>query len=85
MVQIIRMKEIHSVTVAKGVVDNISSGRKVFKFLKSIDEVKSFVELIKKEKKDKYVFIFTLFARVCGFFYYLIDNVLWFVNMGMLR
>lgn len=40
------MKEIHSVVVAKGVVDNISSGRKVFKFLKSVDEVKGIVNII---------------------------------------
>ena len=79
------MKEIHSVLVAKGVVDNISSGRKVFKFLKSVDEVKRIVNIIKKGNKDKVVIILSIFARVCGFFYYLLDNLLWFVNMGMLR
>lgn len=79
------MREIQSVVVAKGVVDNISSGRKVFKFLKSVDEVKSFVQTLKKGGNHKLIIALTLFARFCGFFYYLLDNVLWFVNMGMLR
>ena len=79
------MKEIRSVIVAKRVVDNISSGRKVFKLLKSVDEIKSIVDLVKKKNDNILVKVLAIFARVCGFFYYLMDNVLWFVNMGMLQ
>ena len=79
------MKEIHSVIVAKGVVDNISSGRKVFKFLKSVDEIKRIVNILRKNNKDKLVTTLSIFSKICGFFYYILDNLLWFVNMGMLR
>lgn len=74
--------------IAKKVVKNISSGRKVFKFLKFIDEVKNISDLILEGKADKHglwVKSLALFARVCGFFYYLLDNVVWFSNMGMIR
>jgi hypothetical protein len=80
------MDEIHSVIVAKGVVFNISSGRKVFKFLKSVDEVKSIIEILRKTNNNGYlVKLLSLFARFCGFFFYLLDNVVWFANMGMIR
>lgn len=81
------MGEIRSVIVSKRVVDNISSGRKVFKFLKSIDEVKTIMELTrKKTSSNEFIIkVLSLFARGCGFFYYLLDNVVWFANMGMIR
>lgn len=43
------MNEISSVIVAKRVFDNISSGRKVFKFLKFVDESKNIVDLMDKK------------------------------------
>lgn len=74
--------------VAKKVVKNISSGRKVFKFLRFVDEVKNISDLLYGGKYQKHgiiVKLLALFARVCGFFYYLLDNVVWFSNMGMIR
>ena len=67
--------------------ENISSGRKVFKFLKFVDEMKNIVDIFSKkgDKHGKIVKLLNLIARVCGFFYYLLDNVVWFTNMGMLR
>lgn len=44
---IIRLGEVNSVVVGRRVVDNISSGRKVFKLLKFVDEVKSIMGLLK--------------------------------------
>lgn len=66
--------------------ENISSGRKVFKFLKFVDEIKSIMVLLNKRgnKKGAVVKILSLSARTCGFFYYLLDNVVWFTNMGMI-
>ena len=73
--------------VSKKVVKNISSGRKVFKFLRFVDEVKNIADLLggKSDKHGMIVKCLALFARLCGFFYYLLDNVVWFSNMGMLR
>ena len=74
--------------VSKRVQENISSGRKVFKFLKFVDEMKSIVDLLKDDNGKKHgvlVYFLTLLARICGFFYYILDNVVWFTNMGMLR
>ena len=82
------MNEINSVIVSKRVQENISSGRKVFKFLKFVDEMKSIVDLLRENDGKKYgviVHFLTLFARICGFFYYILDNVVWFSNMGMIK
>jgi hypothetical protein len=82
-----RLNEISSVIVSKRVAENISSGRKVFKFLKFIDEMKSLTDLIRDShcKHGILVKVLTFLARICGFFYYILDNVVWFSNMGMLR
>lgn len=68
-------------------VENISSGRKVFKFLKFVDNLKAIIDLLGKkgEKKDILVKILSIFTKVCGFFYSFLDNVVWFANMGMIR
>ena len=81
------MNGVPNVIVAKKVVKNISSGRKVFKFLKFIDEIKRISDLLsgKSDKHGMIVKTLALFARFCGFFYYLLDNIVWFSNMGMIR
>lgn len=82
------MNGVKSVIIAKKVVKNISSGRKVFKFLRFVDEVKNISDLLFEGKADKHGIMvkgLALFARICGFFYYLLDNVVWFSNMGMIR
>ena len=81
------MNGVPSVLIGKKVVKNVSSGRKVFKFLKFIDEIKNIADLLagKADKHGVVVKILGLFARLCGFFYYLLDNVVWFSNMGMIR
>ncbi len=81
-----RLNEIDSVIIGKNVVDNISSGRKVFKFLKFVDEIKNIIDLVEKKAKNGLVVkVMSLFARLCGFFYYVLDNMVWFSNMGMIR
>lgn len=81
------MNEINSVLIGKRVVDQISSGRKVFKFLKFVDELKAIVELLRKKGKSGGVLVkvMSLFTKICGFFYYFLDNIVWFSNMGMIR
>lgn len=73
--------------VGRKVVKNISSARKVFKFLRFVDELKRIADLM-NEKGDKHgimVKALALVARICGFFYYILDNMVWFSNMGMLE
>lgn len=81
------MNEINSVIVGKRVVNNISSGRKAFKFLKFVDEIKNIVDLLGKKgnKNGTFVKVLSLFGRVCGIFYYLMENAVWIANMGMIR
>lgn len=72
-------------TVGRKVVKNISSARKVFKFLRFVDEIKNIADLMsaKGDKNGLLVKALALFARICGFFYYILDNMVWFSNMGM--
>lgn len=80
------MGEIESVVVCKRVIEQLSSGRKVFKFLKFVDEFKNIFDLFLKEKKHGFfVFLVELVGKVCGFFYYLLDNVVWIANIGMIK
>jgi len=71
--------------VGRKVVKNISSARKVFKFLRFVDELKNIADLMgaKGEKNGMIVKSLALFARICSFFYYILDNMVWFSNMGM--
>jgi uncharacterized protein YtpQ (UPF0354 family) len=79
------MKQVNSVEIAKRVVKNISSARKVFKFLRFVDEIKNISDLLvdRENKNGIVVKLFALIARVCSFFYYILDNMVWFSNMGM--
>ena len=63
----------------------ISTGRE--ETAKFIDEIKNIADLLagKADKHGVVVKILGLFARLCGFFYYLLDNVVWFSNMGMIK
>ena len=75
----------NSVEIAKRVVKNISSARKVFKFLRFVDEIKNISDIVadNENKNGLAVKILALIARVCSFFYYILDNMVWFSNMGM--
>lgn len=71
--------------MGKKVVKNISSARKVFKFLRFVDEIKNISDIVadKENKNGVVVKLLALVARICGFFYYILDNMVWFSNMGM--
>jgi hypothetical protein len=55
--------------------------------LKFVEEIKKIIDLLKdKDFKDGIlVKVLTLLARVCGFFYYSLDNIIWIANLGMIR
>ena len=50
---LVKLDLVPTYILAKKVSHNISSARKVFKFLKFIDEYRSLVELIKKGSAEK--------------------------------
>lgn len=58
----------------------------MFKFLKFVDEIKSIVEILRKKNEVNHILVkyLSLCARICGFFYYILDNLVWFANMGMI-
>ena len=73
-----------SVLIAKRIHKNISSGRKIFKFLKFIDELKNLAKEFQKQDTPPQIRLLVILSRVFGFFYYLLDNIVWFTNVGML-
>lgn len=80
------MGEIESVVVCKRVIEQLSSGRKVFKFLKFIDELKTIMEICMEEKKHGiFVFLVELVGKISGFFYYLLENIVWIAKIGMIK
>lgn len=88
----VKMDLIYTVRAAKLVKDNISSGRKVFKFLKFIDEYNAFIELFAKggkievdDFKKRAVSTFSKLTKFAGIFYYLFDNFVWIADMGAIR
>ncbi len=61
----------------------MKSARKIFKFLKFIDELHSLAKLA-YSKKPKIIIILKLFAHIATFFHNIVDNLLWGVNIGVL-
>ncbi len=70
---------------AQRIVKNISQGRKLFKFFKSVDEMKAIESLITRWN-DKWWLIqwLNLYKRVCGTFYYMFDNIMWVADTGII-
>jgi hypothetical protein len=88
----VKMDLIYTVRAAKLVKDNISSGRKCFKFLKFIDEYNAFIELFAKggkievgDFKKRAISWLSKLTKFCGIFYYLFDNFVWIADMGAIR
>ena len=60
----------------------MQGGRKIFKFLKFLDEVGAIQKLLKKDESP-----FTtlkIFTHAASFFYYVLDNILWGITIGVL-
>ena len=87
----VKKGHIASVAVAKKVKQNISSGRKVFKFMKSIDMYTQLIEVLGKDNGPKTVFkqrmtrYLQALIKFLGIFYYLLDNIVWIANMGAIK
>ena len=91
----VKKGRIQSVVTAKMVKQNLSSGRKVFKFLKFVDEYNLLYQLIvgspegdnekHSKAKERIVLFLSIFQKFCGMFYYLLDNLVWIANMGAIN
>src|SRR5688572_29226496 len=81
------IEEKWSVEVAENIVSHLSSGRKIFRFLKFIETLRKIYEYheLKKEYKKPLMKTLTYTRLVCAFFLYLTDNILWFANMGIIE
>lgn len=66
------------------IVNSMSKGRKIFRFLKFVDEFYKISELCKKKNKlNRMLSNMMIMSRVGSFFYYILDNFLWAINTGI--
>ena len=73
-----------SVRVATRIEQSMSNGRKIFRFLKFLDEIKSIKKAL-SSKKPIWLKVMMTLSNISSFFYYLLDNILWGINIGVLR
>jgi Peroxisomal biogenesis factor 11 (PEX11). len=80
-----RNNQILSARLSLRIKQSMSQGRKVFKFLKFLDEVKNIEHFLRTTKKPLLLKILITLSYVSSFFYYILDNTLWAIAMGILR
>ena len=76
--EFVKSKKILSVVRAKSVEDNISSGRKIFRFLLFLNEYGELNEIIKHAKMGIGLKLLKILSTICSHNYYLFDNIVWF-------
>ena len=62
----------------------MSNGRKIFRFLKFLDEIKNIKKAL-NSNKPKWLKVMMGLSEISSFFYYVLDNILWGINIGVLR
>ena len=78
-----RAESLLSIRISDRIKESMSKGRKIFKFLKFLGQIKSIQKNFKKQKSFPYKTLLIL-INFMAFFYYLIDNILWGINIGIL-
>ena len=73
-----------SVVVAKNIRTNLKNGRKIFKFLKSVDEIKAMRHLIQKCDWSV-LWILRMLSKIFGSLYYALDNIEWLTSLGLFK
>lgn len=63
----------------------MSQGRKIFRFLKFLDELKTIQNFLKTTNKPLILKVLITLRHVSSFFYYILDNTLWGVKTGVLK
>ena len=68
-----------SVVAARTLEKQLSKSRKIFRFMKFLDDVRKIRFLVEKmlEKSPPFQSYLSLFETVCSFFYHLLDNMVW--------
>jgi len=75
---------IMSALVAGKMKNSMSQARKVFRFMRSFEEVKNIIKMMENKKTWSMKFLL-IFSHIMSFFYYIHDNILWGLNIGILR
>ena len=74
---------ITSYQIGEKIKESMSKGRKIFKFLKFLQEIKGLQKNMKKKKRLAYKLL-SMSINIMAFFYYLLDNILWGIDIGVL-
>lgn len=72
-------------TRAKSIEDNISNGRKIFRFLLFLNEYSEMNEILKNQKHPIGLKILKFLSSICSHNYYLFDNIVWFTQIGIIN
>ena len=73
-----------SAIVAVKIKSSMSQARKVFRFLKFFEEVRNIIKAL-GNKKALWIKTTIIFSHFMSFLYYIHDNILWGLNIGILR
>ena len=79
-----RNNELPSIHVAAKIEQSMNNGRKIFRFLKFLDEIKNIKKAL-NSNKPKWLKVMMTLSEISSFFYYILDNILWGINIGVLR
>ena len=84
--EIVQFRAHWSVNAARRVQINVSSSRKMLKFLKFIDPLKKLYKfLTEKKHKSKWTKLLVVCNYVCACLLYLADNLVWLSTFGIVR
>jgi len=76
--------EFKSARLCLKIKESMSQGRKIFRFLKFLDELKTIQNFLKTTNKPLILKVLITLRHVSSFFYYILDNTLWGVKTGVL-
>ncbi len=79
----VKRKEVLSVRRAKSIEDNLSSGRKIFRFLLFLNEFSEMHAIIKKRNWNIELKVLKFMSSISSFSYYLLDNLVWIAQIGI--
>ncbi|CDW74045.1 transmembrane protein [Stylonychia lemnae] len=83
--ELVKQKKVLSVNRAKSIEDNISNGRKIFRFLLFLNEFNELHLILKNKKTGILLKVLKIMSSICSFYYYLFDNIVWFTQIGILN
>ena len=82
---LVKQKKDLSVLRAKSIEENISNGRKIFRFLLFLNEYSEMNKILKNKKHPLGLKILKFLSAICSHNYYLFDNIVWFTQIGILN